>query len=288
MLADFLRDLDDPRRAVEIDAARRRHRAHDRSAGSATPTGYTGLEGLLNYAYYQAGAINQFDSVGHSCTSRSTTSSAGPCGEFTTRPRSRRRASPASRPGGGTHHQTSLDAATAASAWLGPNQPGITAEDLGLAAATTRRSARTAPSPARPPASSAIRAGPSATVLGAADGGGGNGRPDGAAAPAAPASAAPRSGPAGDDSGAAGPPGGQGLPDDLEDILDLPPGRSTTCRRTSRTASTPCGNGGTRQRRRQRWRQRRRWRRQRWRRRRWRQRHGHASERPPRLPAWGR
>ncbi len=78
-LANFLRDIDDPNRAVE----------ERRAGGRATPgahgpaTGYTGMEGLLNYVYYQAGAINQFDEIGHLLhfSSRSGRS-GGPCGEF--------------------------------------------------------------------------------------------------------------------------------------------------------------------------------------------------------------
>ena len=66
ILADFLRDLDDPRRAVEIDdRVDGRHRAHRPEPGHRDTKGYTGLEGLLNYVYYQAGAINQFDQIGH-------------------------------------------------------------------------------------------------------------------------------------------------------------------------------------------------------------------------------
>ena len=72
LLKDFARDIDDERRIVEID-----DRAADtcaagadeddpcHSTGREGPTGYTGLEGLLNYAYYQAGSTNQYDSVGH-------------------------------------------------------------------------------------------------------------------------------------------------------------------------------------------------------------------------------
>ena len=32
---------------------------------SGANPGYTGMEGLLNYAYYQTGTLNQFDHVGH-------------------------------------------------------------------------------------------------------------------------------------------------------------------------------------------------------------------------------
>ena len=46
-LTKFLRDIDDPNRAVEVDARAAR------DSGRKAPTGYTGMEGLLNYVYYQ-------------------------------------------------------------------------------------------------------------------------------------------------------------------------------------------------------------------------------------------
>jgi ABC-type transporter Mla subunit MlaD len=58
-LTKFLRDIDDPNRAVEVDARAAR------DSGRKAPTGYTGMEGLLNYLYYQTLAINQYDQVGH-------------------------------------------------------------------------------------------------------------------------------------------------------------------------------------------------------------------------------
>ncbi len=67
MLADFLRDVDDPRRAVEInDLAEATTGRTSEQPGTKKTKGYTGFEGLLNYPYYQALAINQFDRGGHS------------------------------------------------------------------------------------------------------------------------------------------------------------------------------------------------------------------------------
>ena len=82
--ADFLDDIDDPRRAVEIDArADEDTGRRTEPAGQRDTMGYTGLEGLLNYVYYQTGALNQFDDVGPCCTSASTTCSPGPAASGT-------------------------------------------------------------------------------------------------------------------------------------------------------------------------------------------------------------
>jgi ABC-type transporter Mla subunit MlaD len=109
-LANFLVDLDDPRRAVENDTRAAR------DTGRANPTGYTGLEGLLNYVYYQTLAVNQFDSVGHLLHFTLAEFEAGPCGEYnadTVVP---------SASGGET---TSASDRNRCVAWIGPTQPGI-------------------------------------------------------------------------------------------------------------------------------------------------------------------
>ena len=55
--------------------------------------GYTGIEGLLNYAYYQTLSLNLFDSVGpRSCTSSCSRSRRAPCGQLQRRPEGLRRA----------------------------------------------------------------------------------------------------------------------------------------------------------------------------------------------------
>ncbi|MCA1657086.1 MAG: MlaD family protein, partial [Actinobacteria bacterium] len=125
ILADFLRDIDDPSRAVEID---------DRApadTGRPAPTGYTGLEGLLNYAYYQTGAINQFDQVGHLLHFSLYYIFTGPCGEFTTgRDPANGNVSLPTIAGPNTSTPT-LDGPDNTQiakciGWLGQNQPGIT------------------------------------------------------------------------------------------------------------------------------------------------------------------
>jgi phospholipid/cholesterol/gamma-HCH transport system substrate-binding protein len=116
-LADFLRDLDDPGRAVEYDA-----RAAEDTARDA-PTGYTGLEGLLNYAYYQPGAINQFDTVGHLLHFSLFSVQEGACGNYATGGE----AGAAPTDSEGTTNNI-LDAARCVS-WLGPNQPRLAGAD---------------------------------------------------------------------------------------------------------------------------------------------------------------
>ena len=75
-LSKFLRDIDDPRRAVEVDA----RAAED--TGRDAPTGYTGMEGLLNYLYYQTGAINQYDEIGHLLHFSIFEVATGPCASY--------------------------------------------------------------------------------------------------------------------------------------------------------------------------------------------------------------
>ena len=130
ILADFLRDIDDPRRAVEIDDRVTADTGRTNpNPGTKNTKGYTGLEGLLNYAYYQAGAVNQFDQIGHLLHFSLYNIFTGPCGNFSSGrdPQTGARGVPAE--GGGT--TTNILQADNCVAWLGQNQPGIN-EDLGL------------------------------------------------------------------------------------------------------------------------------------------------------------
>ena len=54
----------------------------DDRPGQKDTKGYTGLEGLLNYAYYQSGSINQFDQIGHLLHFSLYYINTGPCGHF--------------------------------------------------------------------------------------------------------------------------------------------------------------------------------------------------------------
>jgi virulence factor Mce-like protein len=130
ILADLVRDLDDPRRAVEIDDRVPRDTGRtDPRAGQPDTKGYTGLEGLLNYVYYQAGSLNQFDRIGHMLHISLYDVFSGPCGDFSSGrdPATGKRGVPAE--GGGT--TTSILRADKCVGWLGPNQPGVN-ENIGL------------------------------------------------------------------------------------------------------------------------------------------------------------
>jgi ABC-type transporter Mla subunit MlaD len=128
ILADFLRDIDDPRRAVEIDDRVTADTGRDNPLPDKKDTrGYTGLEGLLNYVYYQTGALNQYDQIGHLLHFTLYNVNTGPCGEF-----SSGRDPDTGKPGvpaedGGT--TTNILEADNCVAWLGPNQPGINEND---------------------------------------------------------------------------------------------------------------------------------------------------------------
>jgi hypothetical protein len=127
ILGDLVADLDDPRRAVEEDA-RAARRCNDPSracyaTGRESPTGFTGLEALLNYVYYQSGAINQFDSFGHFLQFNiSDTGGVGECGTFNAGP---------DVPARGGGRTTEITEVANCVSWVGKSQPDINF-DLGL------------------------------------------------------------------------------------------------------------------------------------------------------------
>jgi len=137
-LDKFLLDVDSPKRHIETDA--RAARTCDNktapcwSTGRKAPTGYTGLEGLLNYVYYQTGAINQYDQYGHLLHFSLFDVGVSPCTQGY---------NSGDNPGDGpTNHAIgvpnkdgtgttkSFDQANQCVSWLGPNQPGIN-QDIG-------------------------------------------------------------------------------------------------------------------------------------------------------------
>lgn len=124
-LADFLRDIDDPDRAVGTDT-----RANE-ATGRKGETGYTGMEGLLNYVYYQTGAINQFDEIGHLLHFSIFEIGSGPCETFNAGPDLP--AIDANGPPGSPGYTTTTDPVKShrCVAVLGDSQPGIN-EDLNL------------------------------------------------------------------------------------------------------------------------------------------------------------
>src|SRR5919106_1567743 len=110
--------------AAEIDQRAGRDTGRTSTApGSPNTMGYTGLEGLLNYVYYQTGALNQYDAVGHSLHI-SLFSVEGPCGEYSTghEPGSEEFGVPNA---DDSDHTTDVTEANDCVAWLGPNQPGL-------------------------------------------------------------------------------------------------------------------------------------------------------------------
>ncbi len=221
ILADLLRDLDDPRRAVEIDDRVPADTGRTNpNPGTKDTKGYTGLEGLLNYAYYQPGALNQFDQIGHLLHFSLYYVFSGPCGNFSTGrdPETGDPGIPAA--GGGT--TTNILGADPCVGWLGPNQPGLN-EDLNLPKydpsvcpnGTEPERAREELCDPHEPASSQARAGASEARAGRGAGGeAGSGADDGGGAPET----------GGGGSQAASPGPGGPVPDDiLDQILDLPP-----------------------------------------------------------------
>jgi phospholipid/cholesterol/gamma-HCH transport system substrate-binding protein len=127
LVAGFLESIDDPKNAVEEDGRARTDlsaqpgEADRRVAllnqkvpgGGVTEPGYTGMEGLLNYAYYQAGALNQYDSWGHILHLNLVQPPViGECSSYNSGP---------TYPGGGIDPKTAPHCVSI----LGDNQPGI-------------------------------------------------------------------------------------------------------------------------------------------------------------------
>jgi len=127
-LADFVTDLDDPRRAVEIDE--RAGEDTGRSGlepGQRNTMGYTGLEGLLNYVRNQALSINQFDSISHLFRFGIYEANTGLCGSFSSG-RDPETGEPGVPRQDGSGTTTNILEAADCIAWLGENQPGISEE----------------------------------------------------------------------------------------------------------------------------------------------------------------
>jgi virulence factor Mce-like protein len=125
LVNQFFDSISNPKNAVEEDARartdlslqpgeadRRVDLLNQKTGGGVTEPGYTGLEGLLNYVYYQTGALNQFDQVGHLLHFILYSPSVSPCASFNAGP---------TYPNGSTNPKT----ADHCVAILGDNQPGI-------------------------------------------------------------------------------------------------------------------------------------------------------------------
>jgi virulence factor Mce-like protein len=135
-LDKLLLDLDSPKRHVETDDRAARHcnnkTAPCWSTGRKAPTGYTGLEGLLNYVYYQGGSINQYDQYGHALHISLFDVGAAPCDTGYNAgdnpadnfpPPGNHTIGVPNKAGTGT--TTNYRQIHDCVAWLGPNQPGI-------------------------------------------------------------------------------------------------------------------------------------------------------------------
>jgi ABC-type transporter Mla subunit MlaD len=110
-LRQFLQTLDDPNRASQADT-----RARDSAPPAPDPAawhngqGFTGMESLLNYFYWQTLAINPYDSVGHLLRALLNVNS---CSQWQT----------------GPVDDTNKTLFEGCNSWLGPYQPGVTAPD---------------------------------------------------------------------------------------------------------------------------------------------------------------
>jgi ABC-type transporter Mla subunit MlaD len=129
-LADFVSDIDDPRRAVEIDE----RAGTDTGRTSPLPErkdtmGYTGFESLLNWLYYLVGTSSQFDQVAHTMHIELNSFETGPCGHVSSG-HDHNSGEPGVPTNDGGTTTNILEAADCVQ-WLGPNQPGIN-EDIGL------------------------------------------------------------------------------------------------------------------------------------------------------------
>ena len=133
ILAKFLEDIATPSRAIDVDA-----RAANScppgtakpktkpcySTGRKAPTGYSGMESLLNYAYYQTGALNQFDQIGHLLHFSLYDVGTGPCANFSSG-HDPTTGAPGVPNRANTGKTTNLLATNPCVSWLGRNQPGI-------------------------------------------------------------------------------------------------------------------------------------------------------------------
>jgi ABC-type transporter Mla subunit MlaD len=107
----FLQSFDDRNRSIEPDT-----RAKALAPPAPDPVaykdgqGFTGMEALLNYVYWQTLALNPYDQLGHLLR---VTLFVNSCSAFQTGP-----VAPSNK-----------DLFTKCNSWLGPNQPGVTVPD---------------------------------------------------------------------------------------------------------------------------------------------------------------
>jgi virulence factor Mce-like protein len=130
-LRQFLQSIDDRRRAVEPDAraAETDPPAPDKTHVSGGRGGFTGMEAIWNYFFWQALTTNALDDVGHVLRVGITVLPGGCSDYFFTRGEER-------------EEQETFDECNQ---WLGPYQPGINAPDPTEDAVDTAAPAASAP-----------------------------------------------------------------------------------------------------------------------------------------------
>jgi ABC-type transporter Mla subunit MlaD len=119
-LRQFLQTIDDRERSIEPDprAANSAPPPPDKTA-NAEGKGFTGMEAIWNYAFWQTLALNPYDQVGHLLR---FTGTVNDCSPYQAKP--------------------SPEQLEKCTSWLGPYQPGITAPDPTTGAAPAARERR--------------------------------------------------------------------------------------------------------------------------------------------------
>ena len=127
-LRQFLQAIDDRKRSTDNEPLARvtAPPAPDKTAYKAGQ-GFTGMEALLNYVYYQTLGVNAFDEFGHLL--RITAFTGGPCSPYTTQPTEAVRKQCASH--------------------LGPTQPGLTTPDPTVSGVAAKESTKPVDRPER-------------------------------------------------------------------------------------------------------------------------------------------
>ena len=113
-LRQFLESIDDRRRTHEYDvrAAQTDPPAPDKAhCEDDAKCGFTGMESVLNYVFWQTLSVNPFDELGHLL--RFTVTEGAPC----------------SHPFVGADYEEEKELYEKCNSWLGPEQPGITSPD---------------------------------------------------------------------------------------------------------------------------------------------------------------
>jgi phospholipid/cholesterol/gamma-HCH transport system substrate-binding protein len=142
-LRQFLQTIDDRRRAVEPDkrAAATGPPAGDKTHTSSSRAGFTGMEAIWNYFYWQTLSSNALDDIGHVLRLGIVVDPA--CGSYQVKP--------------------SKELLDRCNQFLGPTQPGVTTPD------PTRPGAAAASAPAPTPAPASKAAAAASKPLGSSD-----------------------------------------------------------------------------------------------------------------------